>query len=80
MSGKSQPEVMIRTATPGDAPACGQICYNAFSAINAAHGFPCDFPGPEVTTGLLSTMFSSPDFLLRSGGTGWPDHRQQLPG
>lgn len=62
MSGKSQPEVLIRTATPEDAPACGQICYDAFSAINAAHGFPSDFPGPEVTTGLLSTMFSNPYF------------------
>ena len=62
MPGKTQPEVLIRSAAPEDAPACGQICYDAFSAINAAHGFPGDFPGPEVTTGLLSTMFSSPDF------------------
>ena len=62
MPGKTQPEVLVRTAVPEDAPACGQICYDAFSAINAAHGFPSDFPGPEVTTGLLSTMFASPDF------------------
>jgi predicted N-acetyltransferase YhbS len=62
MSRKTQPDVLVRTAAPEDAPACGQICYDAFSAINAAHGFPCDFPGPEATTGLLSTMFSSPDF------------------
>ena len=62
MSRETQPEVLVRTAAPEDAPACGQICYDAFSAINAAHGFPSDFPGPEVTTGLLSTMFASPDF------------------
>ncbi len=68
---RAEHEVLIRTATPEDAPACGQICYDAFSVINTAHGFPSDFPGPEVTTGLLSTMFSSPDFycvVAESGG------------
>jgi hypothetical protein len=54
------PDVVVRTATPKDAPSSGQICYDAFSSINAAHGFPCDFPGPEVCSGLLSMMFSSP--------------------
>jgi predicted N-acetyltransferase YhbS len=62
MSLKTQPDVVVRTATPEDAAICGQICYNAFSTINAAHGFPCDFPGPEASTGLLSMMFSSPHF------------------
>jgi predicted N-acetyltransferase YhbS len=62
MSSKTVPDVVLRIATPEDGPACGQICYDAFSTINAAHGFPCDFPGPEATTGLLSMMFSSPDF------------------
>jgi predicted N-acetyltransferase YhbS len=62
MSSKVQPDVVIRTATPEDSPVCGQICYDAFSTINTAHGFPCDFPGPEASTGLLSMMFSSPGF------------------
>jgi predicted N-acetyltransferase YhbS len=62
MSRKTQADVVIRTAVPEDGPGCGQICYEAFSAISAAHGFPCDFPGPETTTGLLSMMFSSPAF------------------
>jgi GNAT superfamily N-acetyltransferase len=62
MSRKTQHEVAVRIATPEDGRVCGQICFDAFSMINAAHGFPCDFPGPEVTTGLLSTMFSRPDF------------------
>jgi predicted N-acetyltransferase YhbS len=53
---------VVRTATPEDSPVCGQICFDAFSAINAAHGFPCDFPRPEATAGLLSMMFASPDF------------------
>ena len=46
---------------PEDAPASGQICYNAFSTINATHGFPCDFPGTEAATGLLSMLFARPD-------------------
>jgi predicted N-acetyltransferase YhbS len=52
--------INVRTATPQDAPACGQICYQAFSTINATHGFPCDFPGPEACTGLLTMLFSTP--------------------
>lgn len=62
MSPKSTAEVVIRAATPQDGPVCGQICYDAFSRINADHGFPCDFPGPEATTGLLTMMFSHDDF------------------
>ena len=62
MSPKTQPEVMVRIATPLDIPACGQICYDAFSTFNAAHGFPCDFPVPEAATGAISMMFSTPGF------------------
>jgi predicted N-acetyltransferase YhbS len=71
MSPKSQPEVVVRAATPEDSSLCGQICYDAFFKVNAAHGFPCDFPGPERTTGLLSMMFSSPGLycvVAESGG------------
>jgi predicted N-acetyltransferase YhbS len=53
-------QVVVRVATPKDVPACAEICYKAFSAINATHGFPCDFPGPEACSGLLGEMFSSP--------------------
>ena len=56
------PPIVIRTATSADAPVAGQICYDAFSTINTAHGFPCDFPSSGVTIGVLSTMFSSPNF------------------
>src|SRR5215469_18792500 len=62
MSSAVHPNVVIRTATPDDGPACGQICYDAFSTINATHGFPCDFPGPEASTAVLSMMFARPDF------------------
>ena len=71
MSSKSQPEVVVRAATPDDISVCGQICYDAFSKINATHGFSCDFPGPEAATGVLSMMFSSSGFycvVAESGG------------
>ena len=65
MAAQTRPaaaQVTIRTARPEDAQICGQICYDAFSAINAAHGFPCDFPNVETAQGVLSMMFSTPGF------------------
>lgn len=56
----SQPEIVIRKATPEDAAVCGQICYDAFSTINAAHGFPSDIPSPEAGAGLIGMLFSLP--------------------
>ncbi|MGA2558126.1 MAG: GNAT family N-acetyltransferase [Terracidiphilus sp.] len=53
---------MIRGAVPEDAAACGQICFDAFSTINAAHGFPCDLPSAQAAIHLLSVMFSVPGF------------------
>lgn len=60
MPSKSQPEVRIRPASPEDTAACAQICYQAFSTINAAHNFPSDVPTPEAAAGLLSQIFSTP--------------------
>jgi hypothetical protein len=59
---KSQPEVVVRAATLDDSSVCGQICFDAFSTLSTKHGFPCDFPGPQASTGLLSMLFSSPGF------------------
>ncbi len=60
MTLNPQSEVVIRPATPQDAAACGDICYRAFAAINAAHNFPCDFPHPEAAAGVITAMFSAP--------------------
>jgi predicted N-acetyltransferase YhbS len=62
MSQKARPHILVRTATPEDSLAAGQICFAAFSTISAAHGFPCDLPNSDAATGVLSTMFSSPGF------------------
>jgi predicted N-acetyltransferase YhbS len=59
MPSKS-PEVSIRPATPQDSAACGHICYQAFSTLNATHNFPSDLPDTEAAVGLLSNMFSTP--------------------
>ena len=62
MPQKARPDIIVRTATPEDCLAAGPICFNAFSTISAAHGFPCDLPHAEAAIGLLSMMFSSPGF------------------
>lgn len=57
----TQTEITIRPATPADAARCGQICYDAFSSISQAHGFPCDLPSPEVAIGLMGMIFAHPE-------------------
>ena len=54
--------ITIRQATPADAPSAGQICYDAFTTINRAHNYPPDFPAPEHAIGLLTRVFSLPDW------------------
>lgn len=53
--------ITLRAGRPGDAPACGSICYEAFKAIAERHQFPPDFPTPEVAIGLLSQLLSRSD-------------------
>jgi predicted N-acetyltransferase YhbS len=53
-------DVKLRPGTPGDAEACGRICYEAFAAVAAAHGMPCDFPAPAVATGLVTALLAHP--------------------
>jgi GNAT superfamily N-acetyltransferase len=80
-------KVIVRRATPKDASICGQICFDAFGAINRTHGFPCDFPGPEVTTHVLSMMFAHPDIYCvvaevdgRIAGSNCLDERSAIAG
>lgn len=50
----------FRPGKPSDAPACGEICFNAFTTISKQHNFPPDFPSAEVATGLISWLFTLP--------------------
>jgi GNAT superfamily N-acetyltransferase len=56
------PSITIRRAKQEDAQVCGRICFDAFCGISTKHGFPPDWPSPDVAVGLLSTMFSQPEF------------------
>jgi GNAT superfamily N-acetyltransferase len=62
MFRETRPDIVVRIAIPEDSAVCGRICFDAFSTINGAHGFPCDFPGPEAAAGVISMMFASPGF------------------
>lgn len=58
----SDTAIVIRQGTPRDIAPCGKICYDAFSTINAAHNFPCDFPHPDAALGVINAMFSATGF------------------
>lgn len=51
----------LRPGVPDDAEVCGQICYEAFGSLSAAHGFPSDFPSPDIAIGLVAMMLGHPD-------------------
>lgn len=70
LSDPTLQEITVRQARPEDASVCGPICYDAFNTINQKHGFPCDFPAPEIPTSLLSVMFSHPGFYCVVAETG----------
>ena len=55
--------LVIRRATPADATVCGKICFEAFATVAQKHNFPPDFPSPEISEHVLSTMFSHPSFF-----------------
>jgi GNAT superfamily N-acetyltransferase len=52
--------VTIRQARPEDAAVCGQICYDAFVGITAAHNFPPYLPGKDPFVGMMSMTFAHP--------------------
>ena len=51
----------LRSPVPADAAVAGDICYRAFKTIAEEHGFPPDFPKPDIAVGLLGHLISRPD-------------------
>jgi len=51
----------IRTAAPGDAEACGVICYEAFRTIATDHNFPPDFPSVDAAIGFTRMAIAHPE-------------------
>jgi predicted N-acetyltransferase YhbS len=79
--------IVLRPGTANDATACGTICYEAFKAICTAHGFPPDFPSPEVASGLLQGLLAHPRFYSvvaenegRIAGSNFLDERSCIAG
>jgi predicted N-acetyltransferase YhbS len=52
--------ITFRPGRAEDAAICGKICYEAFTAIAARHGFAPDFPSVEVAVGLISSLLPAP--------------------
>ncbi|MFH8929249.1 hypothetical protein ACH4D4_19530 [Streptomyces pristinaespiralis] len=55
-------DLVLRPGTANDAAECGRICYEAFAGIAHEHGFPPDFPSPEVGVALIETALTHPGF------------------
>jgi len=51
----------LRSPVTHDAAAAARICYEAFKTISQRHGFPPDFPAPEIARGLFDFMLSRAD-------------------
>jgi predicted N-acetyltransferase YhbS len=58
MSETQTAGLTLRAGTSEDAETCGSICYEAFKAIADQHNFPPDFPSPEVSGGLITSLLS----------------------
>ena len=54
-------DLKLRPGMPEDAEACGQICYEAFTAIARKHNFPPDVTA-ETAVGLISMLLGHPGF------------------
>jgi GNAT superfamily N-acetyltransferase len=87
MATRAQAEVMIRVAKPEDCAICGKICYDAFASLSAKHGFPADFPSPEVSTSVITSLFSASGFYCvvaessgRIVGSNCLDERAKIAG
>jgi ribosomal protein S18 acetylase RimI-like enzyme len=77
----------LRAGTPQDAEAAGRICHQAFTAVATAHGYPSDFPAPEIGIGLMTMLLGHPGFYSvvaeRDGalvGSNFLDERSSIAG
>ena len=80
-------EVKLRPGIPEDATECGRICYEAFASVASSHGFPPDFPSPDVAASALLDLLSHPSFYSvvaeqegRVVGSNFLDERSGIAG
>jgi predicted N-acetyltransferase YhbS len=79
--------VTLRAGAPGDATACGTICFEAFKSISGEHNFPWDLPSAEVGIGLIKDLLSHSGFYSvvaeadgRIVGSNFMDERGTIAG
>jgi len=51
-------QVLLRPATATDAAACGRICYEAFSTVAKAYGFPMDWRSEEAAVKVIEARLA----------------------
>ncbi|MDH3883301.1 MAG: GNAT family N-acetyltransferase [Desulfobacterales bacterium] len=75
----------LRPGTPADAKTCGEICFEAFTAIAKHHNFPPNLPNPDIAIELLSKQFSHPNYYSvvaeldgRVAGSNFLDERSAI--
>jgi GNAT superfamily N-acetyltransferase len=52
--------IRLRQPTPAHLEPCGDICFEAFGAVNRRHGFAPEFPQREIIGGLMGMLFGNP--------------------
>jgi predicted N-acetyltransferase YhbS len=79
--------VTLRAGAPGDAAACGTICFEAFKSISSEHNFPWDLPSAEIGIELLKDLLVNPRFYSvvaeadgRIVGSNFMDERGSIAG
>ncbi len=79
--------LVLRPGTPGDADACGRICFEAFRTLAEHHGFPADFPSAKDAAAILSGLLAHPHFYSvvaelggRIVGSNFLDERSTIAG
>ena len=77
----------LRRGVPTDSTECGRICFEAFKKVADRHGFPQDFPSPEVASGLMAFLLAHPNFYStvaeldgRIVGSNFLDERSVIAG
>ena len=64
-------DIRLRPGSPADHDVLSRICFDAFGGINRRHGFPPEFPAPEVSSGLMAMVLNTPQIygvVAESGG------------
>src|SRR3954471_14862615 len=79
--------IELRRGAPDDSVTCGRIAFEAFKSLAERHGFPPDFPSPEIASGLLSMLVQHPGFYGvvatadgEIAGSNFMDERSQIVG